>query len=128
MVTCSADQSLILWEHSDAVGKSDKEKGGVWFQTSRLQTVHRGDVYSVDWSESLGLVASGAGDNAIALTRLLRADDGCRYMETLREFPACHDGDANCVRWAPRRAPDEAVFLLSTGDDGFLKIWTCELN
>ena len=65
-------------------------------------------------------IASAGGDNRIKIS--YRGDDV--DVDSFAEFCStsnAHSSDVNCVRWNPN--PDNADLLVSTGDDGLIKLW-----
>lgn len=118
MVSVSDDKSAILWE---CESPANPEKG--WWQVARLQNLHEYAIYSVDWSQHSGLIATGAGDNGIKLLSYGRSSDGVGALQELSAVVA-HGGDVNCVRWCSGISNSgEVEELLSCGDDGIVKVW-----
>jgi len=117
IVTCSADCSIILWE-CDGPMCGGSGVRGTWRALHALKGVHgEFPIYSIDWSADSGLMVSGGGDNAIALSRVSPSEDGA--PPTLDLIFVCHDlhkGDVNCVRW--NHAANKAGLLASASDDG----------
>ncbi len=118
LVSASDDQSLILWECESS---SDPKKP--WRKVSSLRNVHEYAIYSVDWRKMSNSLLSGGGDNAINVLSLRRGDDGFGSLNLQFTKSDAHYGDVNCVRWNPSYNPNYSGVFLSTGDDGFIKIW-----
>jgi hypothetical protein len=57
---------------------------------------------SVDWNHGNNYVASGAGDNCIALLRAERDGAGGLSLALANKYPTAHAGDVNCVRCGQR--------------------------
>lgn len=117
LVSCSDDKSMFLWE----CDKTNAE--GEWRISSKLVDLHKHPIYSVDWSHSNGYIASGGGDNAIVITSYSKPD-GIGLIQCESRVLEAHAGDVNCVRWNPRGDVEKlSNLLLSSGDDGIVKIW-----
>lgn len=78
----------------------------------RIPTEHQLSIYTCSWS-SLGIIATGARDNAICLYDLTL--DEPKLIQTT----SGHQADVNCVAWNPKY-PE---FLCSVSDDACVKIW-----
>ncbi|XP_078447457.1 transducin/WD40 repeat-like superfamily protein [Wolffia australiana] len=119
MVTCSDDLTLKFWDTSSLQGSDDGHDP--WRHICTLSGFHRRTIFSVDWSSG-GLIASGAGDDAICIFAedKYSAIDGPSYKMLLKKEKA-HEMDVNVVRWSPK---DQSL-LASGGDDGLIKIWRC---
>lgn len=129
-----------------------------WVQESELPKRHERAIYSVAWSKRTGRVVSTGGDGRIVVyeerlrmpenTSLTTHTDGdADRMEgvesgdeqsatewvVLAEIEGAHGVfETNHVCWAKRadkgkRSEDEEV-IVSTGDDGVVKIWTLDLR
>jgi len=119
LVSCSDDLTLIIWQ-SFPNGEGEPTK---WKNVCKLSGDHRRCIYSVDWSHSNGLIATGSGDDAIRIFSETTDQDhhtpgtGATYSLTTTVEKA-HTSDVNCVAWAP-----SGNLLASCGDDGFVKLW-----
>jgi WD40 repeat protein len=113
LISCSDDRSIILWE-SDS---------GSWKQVSRINELHSYPIYSVDLNFANGLLATSGGDNSITINSFRKTDDGFDVINTDLTKAESHEGDVNCVRWNPSVEFENSFFLLSCGDDSFIKIW-----
>lgn len=125
LVTCSDDKSIMLWE-CDSASDFSKE----WRKLSVLHGVHEQAIYSIHLDPETNLLATGSGDNSIALLSLAKGDDGMPILEVVAKLPNAHDLDVNCVRWRPRGPREENAgpqWLLSAGDDATIKLWQLEL-
>ncbi|KAJ0972703.1 hypothetical protein J5N97_020662 [Dioscorea zingiberensis] len=122
MVTCSDDLTLKIWDTSENPSQASGDGYGPWRHVCTLSGYHDRTIFSVNWS-SEGLIASGAGDDAIRLfaenkDNPLREVDGPSYSMVLKK-KAAHVMDVNSVQWNPK---DPRV-LASASDDGLVKIW-----
>eukprot|EP01100_Stratorugosa_tubuloviscum_P012611 TRINITY_DN602_c1_g1_i1.p1 TRINITY_DN602_c1_g1~~TRINITY_DN602_c1_g1_i1.p1 ORF type:complete len:328 (-),score=145.27 TRINITY_DN602_c1_g1_i1:18-1001(-) len=115
-VSCSDDSSLKIWQVSPT-------EGGVlkWDCISTISGYHRRCIFSVDWSKTNGLIATGAADDSI---KIFQEDPRIDLTKPISFSCICsrekaHIGDVNCVAWHPK----EPLKLASTGDDNEIKIW-----
>lgn len=124
-----------------------------WVEHSTLPEVHVRSVYAVDWSRRTGLVVSCGGDGTIAVYKEVLDDTQQDVIMngTSEEEQQQHESDesgrkstkwivvaiiegaheeyeVNHVCWATRRDKDKRwdgeEALVSTGDDGDVRIWT----
>lgn len=111
MVTCSDDGSIICWQDGGASG---------WARLCAADNLHAAGspIYSLDLDATLGVLATAAGDNAVAFTDMSSPD----LSSTVR-FENCHEADINCVRWCPADSGKKAVRLVTAGDDNVAKLW-----
>ncbi|SMR63974.1 unnamed protein product [Zymoseptoria tritici ST99CH_3D1] len=117
-----------------------------WFEEDRLPKVHERPVYSVSWSAKSGLVVSTGSDGKIVVYREVEvsgkedvemSDDASPPSASstkwvvVAEWENAHDVfEVNHAVWAPRvdkgkRFEDEEV-IVTTGDDGEVKVWTLD--
>lgn len=126
-----------------------------WVEEARLPQRHQRAIYSIAWSKKTGLIASTGSDGKIVVykeqwlspepeptpTDAASSDEtGAQPPSTspaltqwvaVGEVEGAHDVfEINHVIWATRRdkgrrSEDEEV-LLSTGDDGEVKVWALE--
>lgn len=126
MISCSADLSLICWQSIGSNSNSSKSSSS-WLKSSILTNAHRYPIYSIDWNHFSSYIVSGGGDNSIVLCKIdndqINGNQGIITREYLLDN--AHDGDINCVRWNPSSLFSH--ILVSTGDDGLVKLWTLEL-
>jgi WD40 repeat protein len=117
-----------------------------WIEEMRLPQSHERPVYSVSWSKKTGRVVSTGSDGKIVVyeevwnTPTTDGDatlpgssgpGGLSKWVVVADIENAHDVfEINHVTWAPRadkgrRHTDEEV-IISTGDDGEVKVWTLE--
>lgn len=115
-----------------------------WELETVLPTVHVRPVYAIDWSAKSGLLASCGGDGVVAVYRetTTKEQDGDVAMNGTQEsdtstkstwtivalLDQVHDEyEINHISWAPRwdrgKRKDGEEVLVSTGDDGTVRIW-----
>lgn len=118
-----------------------------WVEDAVLPRAHDRAVYSVSWSKKSGLIASTGSDGKIVVYKeqwrgksdTPSSSNGEAAQEektqpltewvVIAEVEGAHDVfEVNHVAWAPRRdrkkqSEDEEV-IISTGDDGEVKLWT----
>jgi len=126
LISCSDDRTVFLWQ-CDSISDPTKQ----WRRVMVVRDLHRHAIYSLDWNVTYNIIATGAGDNAIALLRYEKSEDGVSglgQLSLITKVENAHDGDVNCVRWNPRYDPTLAPLLLSAGDDGLVKIWRLEIS
>lgn len=122
-----------------------------WFEEGRLPAIHERPVYAITWSKKTGRVASTGSDGKIVIyeERLAGKDvngdvamtDGDQGQPkshqsliewvVVAEIDNAHDVfEINHVVWAPRadkdRSSNDEEVLISTGDDGEVKVWTLD--
>jgi cytosolic iron-sulfur protein assembly protein CIAO1 len=122
-----------------------------WVKETRLPAVHERSVYAVSWSKKTGRVASTGSDGKIVVYEerwrgseangdMTMADgdvvaDGQRPAQAetewviLADIDSAHDVfEVNHITWAARADKDKRYdgeeVLISTGDDGEVKVWT----
>jgi WD40 repeat protein len=136
LVSCSDDRTVRVWR------RLAKEAGApgvirptgsdeTWEEEAVLPRTHELSVYAVAWSKRTGLVASVGADGRIAVyeERFVSTAD----LRTEWANVATVDGghgiyEINHVAWARRadrgrEGSDEEV-LVTTADDGSVKVWT----
>jgi WD40 repeat protein len=118
IVSCSDDKSMCLWESDNS------SKYGSYRMIGRTVDLHEFPIYSCHWSPENGLIATGAGDNAVSICSVGNGTDSDILSLELM-IPDAHDGDVNCVRWNP--VASHSNLLASCGDDGRVNIWKLEI-
>jgi len=135
-VSCSADETIIVWEQAAAAAKpaqatatASGSQTRIWQPKTTLKGHHSRPIYSVSWSKDHGCIASGSGDNAICIFSDKVAappGSGSASAEKRFEFQRCarvaqaHTSDVNCVAWNPT----QPHLLASAGDDGLVHVWS----
>lgn len=121
-----------------------------WFEEARLPQRHERAIYAVAWSERTGMIVSTGSDGKIVVYREMIKDpstdasnDVMDHNATngeskavqliewtmVTEFEGAHDVyEVNHVAWDRRRdrnkSSDNEEMVVSTGDDGEVKLWT----
>ncbi|KAF2707041.1 putative cytosolic iron-sulfur protein assembly protein 1 [Pleomassaria siparia CBS 279.74] len=120
-----------------------------WIQEAVLPQQHERAIYSVSWSQKTGLIASAGSDGKILIYKerwKVQASNGVTAEDqdtpmtekspltewvVIAELFSAHDVfEINHVCWAARsdkgRRNDDDEVILSTGDDGEVKVWVLE--
>jgi WD40 repeat protein len=117
-----------------------------WVPEAALPQQHERAVYSVSWSKTTGLLVSTGSDGKIVVYKeQWAADNASTQIETtdgpkeiaktewvaVAEVGDAHDVfEINHVCWAKRsdsgRRSDDEEIIISTGDDGEVRVWTLE--
>ncbi|PVH94645.1 WD40 repeat-like protein [Periconia macrospinosa] len=149
LATCSDDCSVRIWRRKPRE-RQDAANSGIpsiirsaaideeWFQEAVLPQGHSRAIYSVSWSQKTGLLVSAGSDGKIVVyrERWKTTESGAHgdqetlsEWEVVAEFWEAHGVyEINHVTWATRR--DKGVrwegeeVIVSTGDDGEVKVWT----
>lgn len=118
-----------------------------WVEEAVLPKRHDRAIYSVSWSKNSGLIASSGSDGKIVVCKeqwrigsdATDAPNGDTPEDkksspltewvVVAEVEGAHDVfEVNHVAWAPRRdrekKSDDEEVIISTGDDGEVKLWT----
>jgi WD40 repeat protein len=118
----------------------------MWEEDAVLPHAHELAVYAVAWSKQSGLVASTGADGRIALyeERLIESEkkdsdamdtgSGDGVLKTEWVLIAVHDGahgiyEINHCAWAKRADRGSELgeeVLVTTADDGSVKVWTVQ--
>lgn len=148
LATCSDDCSVRLWRRRPREGEGGGAgAGGMpsiirsvaidedWFEDAVLPQRHERAVYSVSWSAKTGLLVSAGSDGKIVIYKERwkgqgegDGDGALTEWVVVAELFSAHDVfEVNHVTWAARadkdkRTDDEEV-VLSTGDDGEVRVW-----
>jgi WD40 repeat protein len=117
-----------------------------WCEEAILPQVHERAIYSVSWSRTTGLIVSAGSDGKIIVYKerwrrhaengeAMDVDGAATQSPTewvvVAELFSAHDVfEINHVCWAKRadkgkRSGDEEI-VLSTGDDGEVRVWTLD--
>ncbi|KAI8934049.1 Cytosolic iron-sulfur protein assembly protein [Plenodomus lindquistii] len=117
-----------------------------WYQEAILPQVHERAIYSVSWSRITGMIASAGSDGKIIVYRerwrQQRAPQSTdmdidsastsptEWVVVAELFSAHNVFEINHVAWAKRADKDKRweneEVVLSTGDDGEVKVWTLD--
>jgi WD40 repeat protein len=154
LLSCSDDKSVRVWRRqpketqqgalssaSTGIPSIIRPMGSdeVWEEDALLPRAHELAVYAVAWSKRSGLVASTGADGRIALYEervVAQTDpDAMDTSEVRTEWVlvGVKDGahgiyEINHVAWAKRAdrgaGGEEEEVLVSTADDGSVKVWT----
>lgn len=137
-----------IWKNNDF--------GEEWFEEARLPLLHDRPVYAAAWSRKTGRVASAGSDGRILVYEEKWRDnsatpegkdvemtDATPPAESkgttsltewvlIAEIDNAHDVfEINNVVWAPRadkgKRSDEEEVIVSTGDDGEVKVWSLDV-
>ncbi|KAK0654059.1 putative cytosolic iron-sulfur protein assembly protein 1 [Lasiodiplodia hormozganensis] len=154
LASCSDDLTVRVWKKvpKDGAGQEAGRNGMPsilrtnsieedWVQETILPKRHDRAIYSISWSKQSGLIASTGSDGKIVVYKeqwrnnTAPVDGDEQKAQSLTEWvviaeaEGAHDVfEINHVTWAPRRdkgrkSEDEEV-IISTGDDGEVKLWT----
>ncbi|KAK3392602.1 WD40-repeat-containing domain protein [Sordaria brevicollis] len=119
-----------------------------WECTAVLPKVHKGDVYSVAWSNETGLLASVGSDGVLALYQeTTKAEEdvemtngdapttpsagGWKVLTTVKSAHGPYE--INHITWCKRydagsERKSEEEMLVTTGDDGVVKPWQVRIQ
>ncbi|PYH79665.1 WD40 repeat-like protein [Aspergillus uvarum CBS 121591] len=148
IISCSDDRSVRVWRRQPKLGMTTELGPGnmpsiirptgldeVWEEEAVLPAVHDLAVYSVAWSRRTGLVASVGADGRVVVYEERRASLSL-LPPTEWVVVALLNGahgiyEINHVAWAKRadrgRDPSkEEEVLITTADDGSVKVWTVQ--
>ncbi|KZZ97206.1 WD repeat protein [Ascosphaera apis ARSEF 7405] len=151
LVSASDDKTVRIWKRiSDKQSPQNTssipsiirptEADEVWIEETTLPPVHDLSIYSVSWSKHTGHIATTGADGRIAIyeEKQMSGDvdmhnlkEGTSWnsqWEVIRIIEAAHgEYEINHVVWADicEAATSGATqeVLLSTGDDGLVKVW-----
>lgn len=117
----------------------------LWQQDSMLPQMHSRSIYAIAWSKISGRIVSCGGDGNIFVYKevgsneseedaSMQGTDGNgeapnRRWQVVAQIGSAHDDyEINHVCWAPRqdrgKQHDDEEVILSTGDDGVVRVWT----
>ena len=118
-----------------------------WYEEARLPQRHERAIYACSWSARTGMIASCSGDGKIVLYKerwnvsntrppgdpmdIDAKESSLTEWVVVAEFECAHDVyEVNYVTWARRRdksrKSDDEEMIISTGDDGEVKLWIIE--
>ncbi|XP_055311430.1 probable cytosolic iron-sulfur protein assembly protein Ciao1 [Sitodiplosis mosellana] len=123
LASCSDDRTVRIWqayEPGNEEGIATPDNATVWKCVCILSGYHTRSVYDISWCKLTGLIATACGDDMI---RIFKESDGSDKnqpnFELLLSVHRAHTQDVNTVAWCPHTAG----LLLSTSDDGEVKVW-----
>ncbi|KAE9985285.1 hypothetical protein BLS_009028 [Venturia inaequalis] len=146
LVSCSDDLSIRIWRRKPKVHQP-LQAGAVpsslntnnieedWYEEAKLPQTHERAIYSVDWSQRSGMIVSTGSDGKVIVYkegwRTHPDSEIATVWYVVAELEASHDVfEANHVCWALRRDKDkkrdDEEVIISTGDDGEVKVWVLE--
>ncbi|KAL6703010.1 Cytosolic iron-sulfur protein assembly protein [Coniothyrium glycines] len=126
-----------------------------WYEEAVLPQVHERAIYAVSWSRRTGMIVSAGSDGKIIVYKerwraqtpaaangepmevdgdvKAEAADSLTEWIVVAELFSAHDVfEINHVTWAPRadkgKRWDGEEVVLSTGDDGEVRVWTLDDN
>lgn len=113
-VSCSDDKTVKIWE---------KTSQKTWVCVCTLGGYHKRTIYDVSWNKITGLIATACGDNHIRIFKELMAMNELERNRFEQVFAIkVSIADVNCLAWHPVHED----ILVSTSDDGNLRIWEWE--
>ena len=154
-MSCSDDKTVKLWRRLPKEKKEGQNPLSIirsgnseekWIEEAQLPACHDRAIYSVAWSQKTGKVVTTGGDGKIVvfeerwkgepdkLTQGSLDDELVHATEwiVLAQLDGAHGVfEINHVCWAQRadqnkRSTEEEV-IISTGDDGVVKVWTLDV-
>lgn len=119
----------------------------IWKQCSLLPQMHSRSIYSIGWSRATGMIVSCGGDGSIFVYKEVKGSgqkqeksvegmdvdmditsEGTSWQVIAQMEEAHGDHEINHVCWARRqdrnKQRQEEEVILSTGDDGMVRVWT----
>ena len=143
LLTASADMTVRVWRRVPKKripqsklsiirsGNNEEE----WVEEAVLPSVHTQAIYAASWSKS-GRVVSAGGDGTLVVyeERWTAGGEGTEWVVVAQANAAHGVFEVNHVAWMPRRAAgkggreleDGEECIVSTGDDGCVKVWALE--
>jgi WD40 repeat protein len=148
LLSASDDQSIRVWRRRprettekppDQSYPSILRNNSIeedWYEESTLPQHHERAVYSLDWSKGSGRIVSSGSDGKIVVyeerwkeaPETADAPGSLTEWVEVAEFEGAHDVfEVNHVSWVKRRdkgrRSDSEEIIMSTGDDGEVKLW-----
>lgn len=109
LVTASNDAKVCVWDISLQVSGGRQPK-----QVFINQSLHSQGIFSMDFSNSLGMLLTASKDGSVALSTPTSTD-------IFQQYPDLHDGGVvKCARWRNTNI-DDHIFA-SCGNDGLVKV------
>lgn len=128
LASASDDRTVKIWqsyEPGNAEGVETVDNEATWKNVCTLAGYHSRSVYDVAWCKRTGLLATACGDDIIRVFR--EAEESAKNEPTFEldtTIHEAHEQDVNSVSWCPSRPG----ILISTSDDGNIKIWQYALE
>lgn len=131
LVSCSDDNTCIIWKRINSTGGSDASAirssfrsdplSEEWIKEIELPSIHSRTVYSVAWSKHSGRIASVGADGKIVLYSKKPSSDSPSWVidQSIENGHGVYE--INYVAWY-FNGTDE--ILITAGDDGVVNIWT----
>ena len=122
LASCSDDQTLKIWQEylpGNEFGIATPDNVPVWKCICTLSGYHSRSVYDISWCKLSGLIATACGDDMIRIFKETEDSDRNQPTFELIAKEHAHSQDTNTVIWNPQ----VAGMLVSTSDDGDVKIW-----
>ena len=157
LISCSDDKSIRVWRRRPKAPKPAPASGPripssirssgyeeEWYEEAQLPQRHERAIYAVAWSKKTGRVVSVGSDGRIVV---YQESEGARAMDgttdeapqikpsswtVVKEIEGAHGVyEINHVCWAKRwdrgKTNGEEEVIISTGDDGEVKVWTLDI-
>lgn len=157
LLSASDDQSIKVWRRRPREGADYTKPIGQsfpsilrsssieedWFEEATLPRRHERAIYSIDWSKDTGRIVSTGSDGKIIVYEERWKDSIPEAVEgetasltewiVVAEVEGAHDVfEINHVSWAKRRdkarKTDDEEMIMSTGDDGEVKLWVLDTS
>ncbi|XP_063706394.1 probable cytosolic iron-sulfur protein assembly protein Ciao1 [Culicoides brevitarsis] len=122
LVSCSDDKTLKIWKEylpNNAEGIATPDNEPVWKCVCTLSGFHNRAIYDVAWNKENGLIATSSGDDMIRVFKETTESTNENPSFDLVTRQTAHSQDVNTVQWSPF----EAKTLVTTSDDGDVKLW-----
>lgn len=152
LMTCSDDKTIRIWrkkpkEKADIPPTGQGKVPSIWkrgdfeeewYEEAVLPQVHERPVYAANWSKKTGRVVSTGSDGKIVVYEERRREDvemdgtsSATEWVVIATYENGHDVfEINHAVWAPRfdkgRRSEQEEVIVSTGDDGDVKVWTLD--
>ncbi|KAL8861168.1 MAG: hypothetical protein Q9178_002384 [Gyalolechia marmorata] len=134
LVSCSDDVTIRIWKKSPRQAERQQQSrlsiiktsnAEDWIEEAQLPKTHVRTIYSVAWSKESHRIVSVGGDSKIVVYEEDKdTSKGWRVVAALD----CGHGEfeINHVVWAKAKVSNGSVqeVIVTTGDDGEVKIWT----
>jgi len=126
LVSSSDDCTLKIWQKYDVnneEGIPTPDDEPAWKCVCTLSGYHDRSIYDVAWCKLTGLIATACGDDHIRVFKESETSNKNEPTFELETNILAHKQDVNAVKWNPV-VPG---LLLSTSDDGDIKLWKFNL-